>query len=422
MKQQPRRILFLNASPQSRGHTQQILDAAASTLDSLSYVQVEQCSFSGRTILPLNQCSAECNDDFLEIAGMWQAADGILLGAPVYTFGPPSSLYAFIERLRALQSKMDPGAIPAKPIGLISQGGAPYSGAEVNANLLRMLALSIGCVPVAGDMPGFSQAIIGQVGDQADPDPALMTGSRGLAVRVVEMVDILSAGKNADPQEVKILAVTAGSGTEAVKQSLVDALFEGAAKAPGCSLKTDVFSFAGKEFAPCLACTQYCSRDLECIYKDGMQEYRQKWLQADAVIWLVGADEIGIEPSVIAAMDRMNQVRFETHFAVGQPHMPRYSKAMGVLAFGSHPYRIASAVRFLRQIALLYQHVIIPQELYGGCGVDIEQAAQHKTAVLGEVAASMASVLNAGLSALDGKLSQEYYPSTKRYGLTRGSQ
>ena len=130
-----RQILLINASPRPEGHTQQILDAAKEALDAISGVETISCCVGG--------------DDFEELAAMWQEADGVILGAPVYTYGPPSGLYAFFEYLSARQAEEGGGSCIPKPIGLISQGGASYSGAEENANILQMLALSVDCVPVS---------------------------------------------------------------------------------------------------------------------------------------------------------------------------------------------------------------------------------------------------------------------------------
>jgi multimeric flavodoxin WrbA len=404
-----RQILLINGSPRTEGHTQQILDVAKETLDGISGVETISCFVGG--------------DNHEELATLWQKADGIIMGAPVYTYGPPSGLYAFFGFLRTHLDQGNAGNQP-KPIGLISQGGASYSGAEENANILQSLALSVGCVPVSADMPGFSQAVIGQVADQAGMDATLFEGACGLAARLMEMVEILAAGQDAEKSAVRLLCVTAGQGGAPV---LRESVFKGAGQAFNGDLTTDSFDFSGKEMAPCLACTQYCSKDLECVYHDAMQEFRAKWLQADALVWLVGAHEFGIDPALIAAIDRMNQTRFEIHFAVGQAHMPRYVKSMGVLASGNHSERIAAAIRFLRQSAVLYQNVLIPQESFGGCGICHEHPAflsaddSEKAVILGREAVKLAVVLQAGLTALAGKLPEAYYPSREHYGVTENN-
>jgi multimeric flavodoxin WrbA len=405
-----RQILLINGSPRTEGHTQQILDAAKETLDGISGVETISCFIGG--------------DNYEELAALWQKADGIIMGAPVYTYGPPSGLYAFFEYLRAHPAEAEGGNPPLKPIGLISQGGASYSGAEENANILQMLALSVGCVPVSAHMPGFSQAVIGQVADQSGMDPSLLEGAAGLAERLVEMIDLLAAGQNVDKVDVRLLCVTAGSGSA---PALIDSVFKGAVQAPNCKVTTDAFDFHGKEIAPCLACTQYCSKDLECVYNDDMQEFRTRWLKADAVVWLVGAGEIGIDPGLIAAIDRLNQTRFEIHFAVGQPHMPRYLKSMGILASGSQPERIASALRFLHQTGILYQNVPVLQGRSGGCGIyheagcPLPETAAERAAALGKEAALLAGVIQTGLSALKGNLPEAYYPSKVNYGVTENN-
>lgn len=410
MTASPRQILLLNGSPRSEGHTQQILNAAREALDALPGIETVSCALG--------------DGDYESLAAKWQSAAGVILGAPVYTYGPPSGLYAFFEFLRVRQAEQGDSISLPKPIGLISQGGASYSGAEENANILQALALSVGCTPVSADMPGFSQAVIGQVADQSGVDPSLLSGAAGLAERLVEMVELLAAGREAQNVEVRLLCLTAGKG---YAPTLQEAVFKGAAQVPNCDLTTDTFDFSGKAIAPCLACTQHCSKDLECVYQDAMQDFRARWLGADALVWLVGADEIGIDPGLVAAIDRMNQTRFEIHFAVGQAHMPRYVKSMGVLASASDTERIASAVRFLRQTAVLYQNVLVPQDRIGGCGiwhgsqVELSAAASERAALLGMEATRLAVVLKAGITALAGKLPAVYYPSRVHYGVAENN-
>ena len=80
-----RRILLMNASPNPKGNTQQILDSAIIALEGMPDVEIMTCSFAGKQLLSLDQCTDGCFDDFEMMADMWQDADGIILGAPVYT-------------------------------------------------------------------------------------------------------------------------------------------------------------------------------------------------------------------------------------------------------------------------------------------------------------------------------------------------
>ena len=399
-------ILLLNASPRTGGNTSRLLAAADEALAGIPSIERVMGSVS--------------EDNLSEIAELWLQADGIILGAPVYTYGPPAPLYRFFEELKSLQAERLGGFQHPKPIGLISQGGAAYSGAEQNSSTLQALALSVGCTPVSADMPGFSQAVIGQVPDGSAVDQALLQGAANLGSHVADLIDILEAGKDGKPGSVRLLVVRAGKGCP---EELLESIHAGAKQGSPDDLDWDMFDFSGMEIAPCLACTQYCSGDFECIFDDGMQEFREKWLPADGVIWLVGADECGIDAGLVSAIDRMNQIRFETHFGSGQSGMPRYLKAAGVMAVGSEPLQIGESVRFLRQVGVLFQNVVVPQNLKGGPGLvwddsaGVSPDAQLRAENLGLEVAKLAGCLKSGLDVLSESLPAVFFPSKSKYGL-----
>jgi len=135
-------LLLINASPRRDGNTADLLHSATAGLSADLSDRIIYFSLENRTILPCQTCPAPnhqcatCHqvDDFAELARLWQRAEAVLIGAPVYTFGPPAPLFACFERMRALQRHA--GRFEHKPVGILAQGGASYAGVEITAQVL----------------------------------------------------------------------------------------------------------------------------------------------------------------------------------------------------------------------------------------------------------------------------------------------
>ena len=425
-------LLLVSGSPRVSQHTQALLEIAGSSLQKIHHLKISFFSFAGKEILACRDCFHRCEqeghcwleDDFASLAELWRYADGILLGSPVYTFGPPAPVHAFFERLQTLQ-KSNPSYYKARswpqPVGIIAQGGSEYGGAEICAQELLTRCLSVGCVPVSGDMPGFSQGVIGQIRD-GDPLPErLKVGASRLAMRVVELVQILSTGRDPQPTRLNFLIVKAGEFGESNFAAQCRDVLASTSETPIASLDWETFDFDKQPIAPCTGCTQFCSSALECCYQDGMQEFQSCWFSSDAIIWLVGAGVGGSLSPLRAAIDRMNQVRFETHLSSRKLHMSRYLKPAAHIVFGTEPNHVGSALQFLRHISLLYQHLLLPCSEHGTGelainlenedGASLSERSQRAIVSLVQQTAGLAVVIKSGLSRLAKTLPPEYSPS-----------
>ena len=425
-------LLLVSGSPRVSQHTQALLEAAKASLQKIYHLKTSSFSFANREILACQNCYQRCDqeghcwleDDFASLAELWRHADGILLGSPVYTFGPPAPVHAFFERLRTLQ-KSNPTYYVAQlwpqPVGIIAQGGSEYGGAEICAQELIALCLSVGCVPVSGDMPGFSQGVIGQIRDGEPLPERLKVGAIRLARRVVELTQILSSGRDPQPSPLKFLIVKGGEFGESNIAAQCEDILTGMTETLISPLEWETFDFEKKQIAPCSGCTQFCSSGLECFYQDGMQEFRSQWFSSDAIFWLVGAGAGGSLSPLRAAIDRMNQVRFETHLSSGKLHMSRYLKPAARIVFGTESNHVESTLQFLRHINLLYQHVLLPgsEQSAGELAIILENAECASLSSLSRLAmeslvkqtAGLAMVIKSGLTRLAKTLPAEYFTS-----------
>ncbi len=426
-------FFLLNCSPQEYAHTFRLIDKAGNALAEIPNLNIEFDSFAGKQIHPCQNCLDRCEqegrcwqeDDFARLAEHWLSANCILIATPVYTFGPPAPVYAFFERLSALQhTNPDLYRSPnwPQPVGIIAQGGSEYGGAEVCAQSLLSLCLQVGCVPISGDMPGFSQGVIGQITDKGEIPERLSAGVRRLALRVAEVSEILAAGKNQVPCSLRYLI--ANTGEDRDSGPFFQAINELAStiERQDISIEWRNFNFNDHQIAPCLGCTQYCARDQECIFHDGMQDFRREWQAADGIFWLVGQSRQNAITLIRAAVDRMNQVRFETHFASGYSQMPRYLKVSAPVVFDPSSHQLNSTLLYLQHISLLYQHLLVPGSTGGNFETSAGPAAARSSPFVNPAATDLEPLLlnsvrlagqvKSGISQLGSRLPLEYFPSS----------
>lgn len=430
MSEQVGRIALINASPRLRQHTASLLAAASEGItESGSGHQVDSFSLYGdaraedRLRVGSSKNSGQPIRDWLRGLGeRWQRADAIILGSPVYTFGGPSRLNALFDALTRTEAVGE--TTGPKPIGIVAQGGGVHTGAEVTAQTLMHASLELGCVPVSGDMPGSSQGVIGQVADGRTPTPELTRAARRLGVRVAEMTTVLQAGRGYARGPVRLLLASIGSATASQRQAIARAVRSGARSELEDDLVIEVFDSSECTIAPCRGCTDYCDVELECVYRDDMQAFRARWLRADAVVWIVEATH-SAEAVLRAILDRMNQVRFATHFGLGQGRMPRYLKAVGLLTAGESPGRCFTVTQFLRQANLQYQSVLVTPPTTGfqgqNCitlrvGGGLPAGALEHSRAMGRRVVEVARTLQGGLEREARSLPGEYFPSRTTFG------
>jgi multimeric flavodoxin WrbA len=233
----------------------------------------------------------------------------------------------------------------------------------------------------------------------------------------------------AEDIKVKLFAINASPRAPRMSRSqiLLNDAKEGAAAVGGVEFLE--FSFANKKIAPCRMCISYCSKHEECTVKDDFQEFRQKWLEADGIIWSTPVYHMGPPAQVRAALDRMNELRFQTSRAHGQKQYPRLTKAVGAVVQGGSRYGGQEiTLQFFMHHALLLQCIPVtadmPESYLGVAtqtrsteGLLADEEARRLSRSLGRRVAEMAKVLKAGKLLLQDSLPDEYFPSLEKMGL-----
>ena len=114
------KVIAINGSARKNGNTKILLGRICEKLNAAG-IATQTVEFAGRVIEPCKACFAcggtgNCiheKDCFRDVCNSMAAADGILLGAPVYSANIPANMQAFLERA-AVVCDMNPGLLKHK--------------------------------------------------------------------------------------------------------------------------------------------------------------------------------------------------------------------------------------------------------------------------------------------------------------------
>ena len=227
-------------------------------------------------------------------------------------------------------------------------------------------------------------------------------------------------------QEIQILGISGSPRKRANTAKLVEKALEGAASISG--VKTDLYEMAGKKFHHCMGCLK-CSKQGACIFKDDLQPFIKKWMEADAIIWGAPVYVMGIPGSMKAAIDRL-VCSTRGHWRYLGQDSPRYNKVCGVLAVGYHRHGgQESVLTYLINQAHLMNCLVVSGDVTGDIESYIGASAwtmgnedlKNKDGVLtdergiatalnvGKRVAETVKIVKAGINSLSSRLPKEYY-------------
>jgi multimeric flavodoxin WrbA len=174
-----------------------------------------------------------------------------------------------------------------------------------------------------------------------------------------------------DPKaKIRLLGIC-GSPRKGNSLFLLQEALDEAVKAYPDGVETETYIFGQTPFAPCDACGAHRKLKGECRLKDGFQELRDRWLEADAIIYSVPVYHMGIPGQVKCFIDRLgNSLGFYfTDYLCeeGEPvfRMPRLMKAVGSITQGSHLFAGQEhAQAFINTHAVLMKCVPVAGDLW----------------------------------------------------------
>jgi multimeric flavodoxin WrbA len=132
---------------------------------------------------------------------------------------------------------------------------------------------------------------------------------------------------------IKVLGIS-GSPRSGNSSFLLSIALQAAQKVNNELVSIDSYSFKGKKFGPCVACFK-CGEEKtygECTIKDDFQKLRDKWLEADAIIYAVPVYHLSIPGQMKCFIDRLGN----TVKKIRGVSAPKFMKTVGAIAQGMH--------------------------------------------------------------------------------------
>ena len=136
----------------------------------------------------------------------------------------------------------------------------------------------------------------------------------------------------------------------------------------GDKVELDFYHMKRKSFVPCDSCHAHRKLKGECRIKDDFQEFRDKWVRSNAIIYSLPVYHMSIPGQLKCFIDRLgnSQGYYYQELQGEEPSykIPRFLKAIGVIVQGAHLYGgQEQAIEFLIQHILLMRCVPVPGDL-----------------------------------------------------------
>ncbi len=222
---------------------------------------------------------------------------------------------------------------------------------------------------------------------------------------------------------VKVLGIVGSPRKNGNTAKMMDKAIEAIGDYPW--VETDRFEVAGKKIGHCISCYK-CMEKLRCVIRDGLDEFHEKFVAADALLWAVPVYHMSVPSQVKALLDRFGNMMIMHHLAQGMD-VPRFSKVCGVLTNGASRYGGQDlTLSFLVNSSLVTKGVVVAGDTlvdsYIGAAAWTGQMPnpvaednvlqdEHGIACAQNVAkrvAEMARIVKAGKEALGDELPDEY--------------
>ncbi|QGP91215.1 2-amino-4-deoxychorismate dehydrogenase [Neomoorella glycerini] len=200
------KILGISGSHR-KGATEYCVQEALKAAATVPGVTTEFVSLRGKKIghcIHCNKCIktsqlCQIKDDFQEVQEKFLAADGYILGTPVYQMNSTPLLQDFCSRLRPTYL-VYPGHFANRVGGAIATGGTRHGGQEMALLTIKNFFLTYEILVTGGPGGNYCGACVwtkDRKEEGAIEDEIGMEKVRGLGRRVAEAALILKAGKEA---------------------------------------------------------------------------------------------------------------------------------------------------------------------------------------------------------------------------------
>ena len=231
-------------------------------------------------------------------------------------------------------------------------------------------------------------------------------------------------------RKIVVLGVAGSPRKNGNTAKLVKKALEGCASVP--HVETEFYEMAGKKFHHCIGCYK-CVEAGICIFRDDFQDFVNRYVEADGVIWGAPVYHMAVPASMKAVLDRLGNWLLNTFVRRGK-ELPRISKVCVVLTVGGSRYGGQDMVMsFLVSSCLLMNGVVVSGDTllgnyigatgYTGAAKELSllERCKSKDAVLrdeegiacvvnlGKRVAEMTKIVRRGMLALEKELPSEYF-------------
>ena len=186
------KVLAINGSPRKNGNTRILLDEAAKEIEKAG-IEVETLSIADYNIRPCTGCERcfkkawDCpiKDDATKVLRKMVAADGLLIGSPVYCGGATAQLKALFDR----------SVIPYKDSefkdkvgGALTVGGARNGGQELTLMQINTYFLMFDMVVASAENGFYGGMATGNDRGDVKKDKEGLDKARGVGRRIAHLL------------------------------------------------------------------------------------------------------------------------------------------------------------------------------------------------------------------------------------------
>lgn len=130
---------------------------------------------------------------------------------------------------------------------------------------------------------------------------------------------------------IKVLGIQGSMRKGGNSAFLLEHAMRGAADAAE-DVSVETYSIVGKKFAGCICCLKCAELKGECVIRDDFQELRDKWADADVIIYSLPVYHMTIPGQVRSFIDRLGN----SQFCYYDMEVPKIMKVIGGIAQGIH--------------------------------------------------------------------------------------
>lgn len=131
---------------------------------------------------------------------------------------------------------------------------------------------------------------------------------------------------------IKVLGIAGSPRRGGNSEYLLEQALDAAKKAAPDLVETEFYGLAGKKFAGCISCLKCADLKGECVQKDDFQALRDKWYEADVVLYSLPVYHMCIPGQLRCFIDRLGNASYCFHDMT----VPKVMKVVGAIAQGLH--------------------------------------------------------------------------------------